>query len=311
LKETQTKTLNLSGVFMKTQNESNTVPQEQQGESWLKWRKIGSSDSPAILGLSPYLTRLELFEQKLGLRPLPQENPGMTRGKEMEPVLRKLMQDKLGTILRPACVNCTQYEYLTASLDGVSWDGKIFCELKLNNEDFHQMAAKGDPVTFHGVQMQHQYVCSPEPDARCFYGSFCRNDFVVVEIPRNPITMREIVEEGFTFWNCLQKGEAPEPTEKDLIEFVDMETELLAQSLYESQQIRREEEAKIKARKKVEDDIESLLINKVGERNAKIGKYKFKKVIRRGSVQYDQIEALKALDLDQYRKAPSISWKLS
>ena len=40
---------------------------EQNTEEWFKYRNsgIGASEAPIILGLSPYKTRIELYEQKI------------------------------------------------------------------------------------------------------------------------------------------------------------------------------------------------------------------------------------------------------
>ena len=41
---------------------------EQKSEEWLDWRKkgIGSSDAPIIMGVSPWKTPFELWEEKTG-----------------------------------------------------------------------------------------------------------------------------------------------------------------------------------------------------------------------------------------------------
>ncbi len=62
--------------------------------AWLEFRKqgIGGSDAAAILGLNPYKTNVQVWEEKTGLR-VPDDisdKPNVKYGKEAEELLIKL-----------------------------------------------------------------------------------------------------------------------------------------------------------------------------------------------------------------------------
>lgn len=94
--------------------------------AWLKSRTygIGGSDASAIVGLNPYKTNIELFEEKTGRR-LPEdisEKPYVKYGTMAEPLIRELfrldypeyqVQYHENRILRSK-----KYPFLQASLDG-------------------------------------------------------------------------------------------------------------------------------------------------------------------------------------------------
>jgi hypothetical protein len=66
---------------------------------------------------------------------------------------------------------------------------------------------------------------------------------------------------------------------------------------------------------KVMESQEAILIEKLkaitGELNSIGGGFKFETIMRKGSVEYNNIPQLKGVDLERYRKASSFYWKLS
>lgn len=112
--------------------------------SWLKARMhgIGGSDASAILGLNPYKTNIELFEEKTGRR-IPEDisdKPYVRYGTMAEPLARKLfhldypeyeIEYHENRILRSK-----KYPFLQASLDGelIDQEGrKGILEIKTTN----------------------------------------------------------------------------------------------------------------------------------------------------------------------------------
>lgn len=67
---------------------------EHNSPEWLAFRKsgIGGSDAAAILGISPFRTNVEVWEEKVGLK-IPEdisEEPQVKYGKESEDLLVQL-----------------------------------------------------------------------------------------------------------------------------------------------------------------------------------------------------------------------------
>ena len=65
-------------------------------EAWLEERKhtIGGSDASAVVGMNPYMTNVDLFEYKTGIRQQEDisEKPYVQYGHDAEPLLRELFK---------------------------------------------------------------------------------------------------------------------------------------------------------------------------------------------------------------------------
>ena len=101
-------------------------------EAWLQARakRIGGSDAAAIVGLNPYMTNVDLWEQKTG-RAVQEEGPGSKfarYGTEAEKYLRQLFildypQFEVGYSENNMFLN-DDYPFAHASLDGWLTDGE-------------------------------------------------------------------------------------------------------------------------------------------------------------------------------------------
>jgi hypothetical protein len=63
--------------------------------------------------------------------------------------------------------------------------------------------------------------------------------------------------------------------------------------------------------KRKEQEIRDQLIKICQSKNCQGCGVKVQKIIRKGSVRYDQIDELKGVDLEQYRDMPSESWRVT
>lgn len=94
-------------------------------EEWLKARKaIGGSDAAALVGLNPYKTNIELWQEKTGRRTAPDiSNEAFVKfGHDAEPLLRELFaldhpQYEVGYVENNMFLN-DKYPFAHASLDG-------------------------------------------------------------------------------------------------------------------------------------------------------------------------------------------------
>src|SRR5512138_2400103 len=57
---------------------------------------LGGSDSPVVLGVSPFTTRKELWLEKMGLSEPKEESPAMRRGNFLEEPVAQLYQKVTG-----------------------------------------------------------------------------------------------------------------------------------------------------------------------------------------------------------------------
>nr|DAT27036.1 MAG TPA: Exonuclease [Bacteriophage sp.] len=111
---------------------------------WLKGRMngIGGSDASAIVGMNPYKSNIELFEEKTGRR-IPEdisEKPCVVYGKRAEAPIRELFKldypDYIVEHHEFRLLQSIQYPFMQASLDGELTDSagrKGILEIKTTN----------------------------------------------------------------------------------------------------------------------------------------------------------------------------------
>ena len=98
----------------------------QGSAEWLEARKkgVGTTDASAAIGLSPWKTPLELWEEKLGQGEEFKGNWFTSQGSAMEPVLRQHYADTFQVEVKNAdCVlRHPEYDFVLASPDGFTED---------------------------------------------------------------------------------------------------------------------------------------------------------------------------------------------
>ena len=61
----------------------------------------------------------------------------------------------------------------------------------------------------------------------------------------------------------------------------------------------------------MKERLKDQIILMCGNRNARVGNQKITKIVRQGSIDYAKIPELKTINLDSYRKADIVSWRIS
>lgn len=91
----------------------------------VRGRGIGGSDSAAALGLSPWKSALELWQEKVSSQSQPsQENEAMIWGRIMEPVITKEFVRRTGKNVTPmrSMLQAVDWPWMLADLDGLIED---------------------------------------------------------------------------------------------------------------------------------------------------------------------------------------------
>src|SRR5689334_6309347 len=130
----------------------------QNTSEWLEMRrnKIGASDAPVIMGVSPWKTPFQLWEEKLGIGKEKETTASMRRGIDMEEEARQKFEELTGHIVFPKVMFHPDYEYLMASLDGIDMDHKVAVEIKCPGREDHECAMDGVVPEKYKPQLQHQ-----------------------------------------------------------------------------------------------------------------------------------------------------------
>ena len=85
-----------------------------------------ASETPVVLGMSPYMTPYQLWEVRTGRKTVEVTLP-MRHGKELEPAARRAYEALTGLVMEPLVLAEGDY---SASLDGITLDGALILEVK-------------------------------------------------------------------------------------------------------------------------------------------------------------------------------------
>jgi len=302
---------------------------EQTREQWLEERRksIGGSDSPVIvLDDHPYMTKQELYLDKIGLLPPKEETPQMRRGKMMEDIIATLYTEKTGRKLEVVkkSLRNSDYPFISGNIDRKVIDpekGEGVAEFKTYSlKNYYQCKREG---VYDHVQIQTQHymglgfkwasivIFNPEVF-----------DILTFDIDRDDALVEHIYNECAKFWEHVVNRVPPEdtaitehirlPKEEGKSYFITTEEWASAVAeLKEIQDLKKEiEGAEVVAKDKIQGMMDEKEVECAEGGNARVY-YSF----QNGRKTFDK-DALKkdypAIDLGKYEKAgkPFKSFKI-
>lgn len=177
----------------------------QGSDEWLAMRRqyVCASDSPIVMGISPWRTRGELLDEKRGLIPPPVINSAMQRGMMLEGKARQCAESMLDMLFIPEVYVSNEYPFMCASYDGVSLDGKHILEIKCTNKKNHALAKSGQIPDYYIPQVQHQIAVYGADE--CIYFSFDGEKGIIVRVPRDDIFIARMIIEEEQFYQEMIK----------------------------------------------------------------------------------------------------------
>lgn len=173
---------------------------KQGSKAWLKLRKshITATDANVIMGVSPWKTLMELYNEKISDEPPEEPNERMKRGIGLEPTARNIFILETGIYVEPKVY---KKDWALASLDGISEDEKVIVEIKCPGQKDHSIAMDGKIPDHYYPQIQHQiYVTGVD---MAYYFSFDGSESVLVEVERNEPYIQEMIKKEEAFYQCL------------------------------------------------------------------------------------------------------------
>lgn len=273
---------------------------EQGSDEWLEFRRthLGASDTPIILGISPYYTPRQLWAQKQGFESV-KTNFAMDQGHKHEEIARELFNKQYSMDVKPAVVKHVKRLYMSASLDGLSDDGLTAIEIK----DVGEAAFFDDNIPeHHSAQMQKIMYVLDLPTM--FYVKHFNGKIRVQRYFRNNVTIEKILTAEETFWHYFTSFDEPPITERDYVKKTDSEWNEDAKEWVQAYYLLKQAEAH-------EARFRKRLIEKAGDHSCIGGGVKLTKCTRKGTVQYDKIESLKSVDLTPYIKPSTEFWRVT
>ena len=301
-------------------------------QNWLDWRHkgIGSSDAAAIMGVSPYKTALQLWEEKV--KPDAKEKPSnwaMEKGNEYEPIARQQfcahynLQNGTEETFDPLLVELAEAPFMRASLDGSASDRSTIIEIKYQGKENHGKIVEVHKIIEAGnfddkttdfektikeavrvdywTQIQHQLLCS---NANLAYLVSFDGKKSVAWVPIAPD--REYHKKHFRecakFWDCVVNKTPPGVTDDDFVPLTGMDKAVEEWKILSQQAATLQEQA---------DKIKEDILAKVTHPKMKACGVTIVQVERAGAVDYKKIPELKGIDLEKYRKAGSKYYKMT
>jgi putative phage-type endonuclease len=290
-------------------------------EQWHVWRRagIGGSDAPAIMGVSPYSTPFQKWEEKV-FDKSKKDNWAMRGGRLHEEEARCEYESMTGIAMFPRNVESTEINWLHASLDGIDNKGKRIVEIKRAGEEDHEMALKGIVPPKYIPQCQHIFkTTNGDCDVDYFSSPVAGGPGVIVKVDRDSSYIEsELFPKEVEFWNLVLSQKAPEFTDRD---FKNMEKNKLwkkaSADWLETKDI-------LEVIKQKESDLRKDLILLAKDRSAEGFGVKLSKTMTRGNVDYmaafaHYIACLQEkypeiefgdLSLEMFRKDPFVKWTL-
>lgn len=260
--------------------------------------KIGASDAPIIMNNSPFKTAYTLWEEKLGLREPPPMNFAMQRGHGLENYVRQELNKHYDTQFIPLCVEHDEIPFMSASLDGNSQEKGITIEIKCPSKKDHDYVKEmGLPPSHYYEQLLHLQHISKD---QVIYASFREGEIITCDFIPDKARQEDLLEKEEIFYQRLKNQEPPPITSKDFVEVSDESGFLLANEFVETEKKIKELEKKLK-------DIKSSFSLNHPKTIIKcsFGNLILQEIVRKGNVDYNQIEELKSIDLESYRKKPT------
>lgn len=277
---------------------------KQNTKEWIEWRKtkIGASDAPVIMDVSPWKTPHKLWMEKIGMDDVDVKNPSMIRGTEMEEIARNEFISMTGISVFPSIVTSIEHEWMIASLDGVSFDSQYAVEIKCPGKLDHACAKSGIIPEKYYPQLQHQICVLGLDDI--FYFSYDGHEGIILKVERNQEYIDKLIVKELKFYECIMNLIPPEMNEKDFINKNDEEWN----SICKEYKIISTQLDELLLKQNI---LKEKLISMAEGKNCLGPGIKLQKVIKKGSISYCDIPQISNLDLEKYRKSPIDYWKIS
>lgn len=214
-----------------------TEAESAQGSgAWLAMRqkRIGASDAPIILGVSPWSTPYKLWREKMGLNSKerdPNKSAGFAidRGNRWEPIARARYEAHNGFIdMPPTVLIHKEHDFLMASLDGYNEQEKLVLEIKIPGREVMEAAKNGTVHPKYTPQLEHQMLVSQATRVHFYCCSVASKngkeqiiDDALVEYRSNPELRELLIPKLHQFWGYMRRNEPPPLTERDCLDLSD------------------------------------------------------------------------------------------
>ena len=262
---------------------------------------MGSSDVAAILNVSPWKTKYELWLEKTKKQePAFKGNSATQRGQDLEAKARALYELHKEIEMPPALIVSDEYDYMRVSLDGWNKEHNRIIEIKCPGKPVIELAKCGKAPEYYMIQIQYQLMLSGAEV--CDYVVFDGKEIIITEVKPDHEKQVLLYKEVVDFWDSVIRDIPPPLSDKDYKEFDDIKVLTYLAELNELIQ-----------NKKALEDKEKILREKVVSKMDHPRMFgsgiKVIKIERAGTVDWKKVEKEYGVDPEKYRKKPIISYQ--
>lgn len=185
---------------------------------WLKERQkgIGGSDVAAILGMSPWRTPYQVWEEKttpIDETAAEDDRPALYWGRVLEAPIRQAYADKTGrTVTKPAeAFVSSKYPFMRANLDRIADDGRVV-EFKTSSKSDGWGEVGTDEIPdYYMTQVQHYLAVTgvKTADVAVLIGG---NDFRIYTVEADEELQALLIERESEFWALVESRTPPDLT---------------------------------------------------------------------------------------------------
>lgn len=269
----------------------------QQTSVWFEFRSggCGSSDAAVILGKSPYKSAHKLWLEKT--KQIDEEdlsqNYLVQRGVRLEPEARQMACIELDASFEPACFVHDKYDFMRFSADGFDEANNSIIEIKCGHETTHDKALANEIPEHYLIQVQYGLLVSGASHA--YYVSYRPQSNVQLATIRVEPDLElhdQMIIAVSEFWDCVLNKRPLACT-------------TIQNELYDDIQKYQELKDKIKELESEKEALEAYLKDSMRSERSLVRDYVMGFSDRKGAINYSDIEVLKGVDLELYRKKPT------
>lgn len=267
-------------------------------DDFFEWRKnaIGSSDCAAILGISPYKTKLELWLNKTGIKPDTfTGNYATARGQELEPKIRDWFNNTYGCKMVPERKIHEEFDHVRANADGVDHSVKRMIEIKAGGLEDHE--AGTIPEKYYPQCVYLSLIFGYPLDYVSYSDNPKASDkYKVIRLEYTEEYAMMLLKEVHEFWDSVINKVKPGLSAQD-DEMIDDESIIDLVKIYEEIKIRVDEDTKeLKA-------VQTLLSERVNHNRSLCNGYRLSWVEKKGNIDYSKVPF--SGDVEHFRKKSS------
>lgn len=272
-------------------------------DEWLKWRrgKIGASAAPAVMGVSPWQTRSQVYEELCGRGKPVFYTRAMQRGHDLEGSMVAIARDYLGVdLVEQACFESPLIDRIIATCDavGVVAGEVVVVEVKVRQSAVVAKSRKeGRPPLEVRMQMIQQMHCAGATRGVCV---MCDGlgEVAVLDVLWDEALWRELLAQELDMLGCVDEGR--DPTHYIYREYTTMDQFEELCKKYIALQPSAEELLRQEQLKEVEEALKGLAAEQKKCVEGKWMRVEYSEA--KGAVDYAKVPQLKGVDLEPYRK---------